>query len=375
MLSRFLGGRASDNGVGPRELNGPSECGVLRAVRGHAVSQPSPNDTYDASPAGDGTGVDSWSLDRYRRGLLNYYAATQRADPRGKVTQFQDRHGESWQLFTVNGCWWRDVVLRFAMDDLPPGLRESLSRRKETICALGYPISLFSSSLGSELLPALLATASWKIDDRHLVIELGDRDPVVNPDWLKSVVSASAWNLDALLEALFPDGEEADLDSVTSRMRYALAKLAGGALAPGKLADELTLGHDGLRNCAAIFLPSDGRFTQGTAADLDAMADWTEDEYRNSALHNLFSARPSDKQPEPSQSTIPLLQLRDMTERQYRAASAALECPLTVIQGPPGTGKSDVVVALLVSIFMAGGTVLVRLRRIIKPSTRSDIDC
>ena len=47
-----------------------------------------------------------------------------------------------------------------------------------------------------------------------------------------------------------------------------------------------------------------------------------------------------------------------MTERQYRAASAALECPLTVIQGPPGTGKSDVVVTLLVSIFMAGGTVL-----------------
>jgi very-short-patch-repair endonuclease len=360
LLSRFLGEnpRASDNGLGPRELNKPSDCDVLRAVRGHAVSQPSPADTYDATPAVDGTGVDSWPLDRYRRALLNYYAATQRADPRGKVTQFQDRHGESWQLFTVNGCWWRDVVLRFAMDDLPPGLRESLSRRKETICALGYPVSLFNSSLGSELLPALLVTATWQIDDRHLVIELGDRDPVVNPDWLKSVVSASAWNLDALLEALFPVGEEADLDSVTSRMRYALAKLAGGALAPGKLADELTLGHNGLRNCAAIFLPSDGRFTQGTAADLDAMADWTEDEYRNSALHHLFSARPSDKQPEPSQSTIPLLQLRDMTERQYRAASAALECPLTVIQGPPGTGKSDVVVTLLVSIFMAGGTVL-----------------
>jgi very-short-patch-repair endonuclease len=208
------------------------------------------------------------------------------------------------------------------------------------------------------LLPALLVTASWQIDDRHLVIQVGDRDPVVNPDWLKFVVSASAWNLDALLEALFPVGEEADLDSVTSRMRYALAKLAGGALAPGKLSDELTLGHDGLRNCAAIFLPSDARFTQGTAADLDAMADWTENEYRNSALHHLLSARPSDRQPEPSQSTIPLLQLRDMTERQFRAASAALESPLTVIQGPPGTGKSDVVVTLLVSIFMAGGTVL-----------------
>ena len=106
--------------------------------------------------------------------------------------------------------------------------------------------------------------------------------------------------LDALLEALFPVGEEADLDSVTSRMRYALAKLAGGVLAPGKLADELTLGHDGLRNCAAIFLPSDARFTQGTAADLDAMADWTDDEYRSSALHHLFSAGPRDSPPAPA---------------------------------------------------------------------------
>ena len=121
LLSRFLGenARTSASGLGPRELNRPSQHDVLRAVRGHAAFRPSPVDTNDASSAGEGTGVDSWSLDQYRRALLNYYAATQRADPRGKVIQFPDRHGESWQLFSVNGCWWRDVVLRFAMDDLP----------------------------------------------------------------------------------------------------------------------------------------------------------------------------------------------------------------------------------------------------------------
>ena len=57
------------------------------------------------------------------------------------------------------------------------------------------------------------------------------------------------------------------------------------------------------------------------------MADWTEDEYRNSALHHLFSARRSDEQPKTSQSTVPLLQSREMTERQYRAAAAALRLP------------------------------------------------
>ncbi len=362
LLSRFLstgpGSGASPSPVGPSERDKPLGHDVLRAVRGHVLTQSSQADASDAITEGGGSSDSSWSLDRHWRSLLSYYAATQRADPRGKVTQFTDRHGESWQLFTVPGRWWRDAVLRFSMDDLPAGLLEALFRRKETICALGYPVSLFNSSSGSELLPALLVTASWRIDDRQLVIELTDTDPVVNPDWLRAIASASVWKSDALLEALFPVGEEADLDSVTSRMRYALAKLAGGALAPGKLADELTLGHEGLRNCAAIFLPSDARFTQGTAADLDAMADWTEDEYRNSALHHLFVAKRGDEQPEPSQSSVPLLQLRDMTERQYRAAAAALEGLLTVIQGPPGTGKSDVVVTLLVSIFMAGGTVL-----------------
>jgi AAA domain len=275
------------------------------------------------------------------------------------VTQFPDLHGEAWQLFSIHGRWWKDAVLRFAMDDLAPGLREALSRRKEAVCALGYPVSLFNSSSGSELLPALLVTASWRIDDHHLVVEIGDTDPVVNPDWLKSVVAASVWKSDALLETLLPVGEEADLDSVTSRMRHALAKLSGGALVPGRLADELTLGHDGLRNCAAIFLPSDARFTQGTAADLGAMADWVEEEYRNSALHHLFSAKAGGDQPGSSpQSSIPLLPTLEMTERQYRAAALSLEGPITVTQGPPGTGKSDVVVTLLVSIFMAGETVL-----------------
>jgi len=140
LLARFLstgpGSGASPSPVGPSEQDKQFRPDVLRAVRGHVLTQSSQADTSDAITEGGGSSDSSWSLDRHWRSLLSYYAATQRADPRGKVTQFPDRHGESWQLFTVPGRWWRDAVLRFSMDDLPAGLREALSRRKEMICAL-----------------------------------------------------------------------------------------------------------------------------------------------------------------------------------------------------------------------------------------------
>jgi hypothetical protein len=330
---------------------------VLRAIAGQVLDRP-PSDmaVSGLDPALNDEG--SWSLDQHWRPLLHYYAATQRADPRGKATQFPDRHGESWQLFSVRGRWWKDAHLRFAIDDLPGALREALSRRNEAICALGYPVSLFDSVDGATMLPALLISASWRLEDHYLFVELADMRPIVNPDWLKQVVAKSAWKADALLEALFPIGEEADLDAVASRMRNALAKLGGGSLLPARLADELALGSDGLGNSAAIFLPSDARFTQGTAADLGAIADWSEEDYRRSALHHLFSASAGDSPSINFGTPVPLLQLRDMTDAQFCAARVALDGPLTLIQGPPGTGKSEVIVSLLASIFMASDSVL-----------------
>jgi hypothetical protein len=118
------------------------------------------------------------------------------------------------------------------------------------------------------------------------------------------------------------------------------------------------LGLDGLRNCAAAFLPMDARFTRGTAADLDAMAPWPEEDLRRSAVYALFSENEGRPGLGDEQISIPLLQIREMTDRQFDAAQAALTGTLTVIQGPPGTGKSDVVVSLLLSIFMARQTVL-----------------
>lgn len=334
--------------------------GTLYAVTGHILSR-APDETdalEEALPNGVSSQPGALQWDKYWRGLLSYYAATQRADPRGKATQFLDRHGEAWQLFAVRGCWWKGADLRFAMESLPEKFREALTHRKEKTCALGYPLSVFDSKNVVEFVPALLVAATWRITGHDLEIEVGDADPVVNPDWLKKICAASSWTADDLVETSFPIGEDGDLGAVAARLRHALAKIGGGDLSPGNPADRLTLGIDGLRNCAAIFLPSDARFTQGTAVDLDAMSAWSEEEFRRSALNSLFSGTNAVRLPTADQTSVPLIQIREMTDRQFDAAQAALSTPLTVIQGPPGTGKSDVVVSLLLSIFMARKTVL-----------------
>ena len=332
---------------------------TLTAVSGYLLAREPEEFKPPEDEIGLGKSGESNSMPELQwRAALAYYAATQRADPRGKVTQYPDRHGESWQLVAVSGHWWKEAVLRFSMSGLPESLREALSRRNESVCSLGYPVSLFNSPAGYEISPALLLSAFWRIEGDSLYIEVQDNSPVVNPDWLKWVASKSAWNSDALFEALFPVGEDPTLDAVASRMRHALAKLGGVVLSPANLAYELALAHDGLRNCAAIFLPVDARFTQGTAADLDAIAEWSEQEYLNSALHRLFSPNVGDNESIAAEASLPLIQLREMTDRQFEAATGALNEALTLIQGPPGTGKSEVIVSLLVSIFMSGRSVL-----------------
>ena len=288
------------------------------------------------------------------RTLLRYYAATQRADPRGAVTEFADRHGEAWQLVAANGAWWRGSA-SFPLSSAPETFREALSRRKELVCALGYAISVFATPAGNELVPALLVAATWRFEGEFLVVMADTQDPVLNPDWLKGVEARSKWTRAALAEVLQPDGEESSLDAISTRLRRALASLGAEALSPGELSQSLQIDKEGIFNCAAIYLPSDARFTQGAAADIESIAAWPEMTFSGSALARLLANAPvqSEEGAEPL-----LVPQRELTDRQFQAAVAALRHPLTVIQGPPGTGKSEVIVALLVSLFLARKSVL-----------------
>jgi len=293
------------------------------------------------------------SADADWRALLRYYAATQRQDPRGKVDERADQHAVSWQLFCADGNWWRQGELCCLLDVLPDTFREALMRRPETVCSVGYPVGLFVQSSVSSFVPGLLLPAVYRLTASHLIVEVTEVEPVINPIWLDLVIERSLWRKEALVDALMPSDNAGDLADITNRLRSALATIGGNLLRPAQLAAELTPGAEGLRNAAGFFLPSDDRFTRGAERDLEAMQAWSEDVFCQTALGHLFApggARPSAVRV--PAGTMPL------TDRQYAVATSALCGPLAVIQGPPGTGKSEVILGLLTSIVLSGGSVL-----------------
>jgi very-short-patch-repair endonuclease len=286
--------------------------------------------------------------------LLGYYAATQRADPRGKVEEYADRHGKVWQLLQPSGRWWADAELRIGMERMPETLREALARRAIQTAAIGWPMSLFSVAEGTALIPGLILPANWRIEGADLVLQIGDTLPSLNPAWLREVQRNSTWTESALIDRLFPEGEEADLAAVGDRMRHALATLGGAVLRPADIALELPLHGTGLRNAVGFFLPEDGTFTKGAAEDLESLRVWNSDMLASTALGAVLGlgATPA------SSMNVPVLSPELLTDSQIEAAEAALEGPLTVIQGPPGTGKSQVILSLILSAVMAGRSVL-----------------
>lgn len=342
--------RDESSGSAVQKANSEGQKKVLTAIHGYL---------YPAVPPAGDIGLDldlgTSSADAEWRQLLAYYASTQRLDPRGAVDEREDRHGEAWQLFAVDGSWWKRDEIRFDTERLPPTFRQALSRREGQACAIGYPVSLFDDGGMAGLIPTLLLPAAYRFDKQELIIEILALEPVINPRWLTAIQKrVRGLQNEQIKERLFPEGEEVAFDEVVLRLSHAVATLIQAPLRPGQLAASLTLQGEGLRNSAAIFLPSEARFTQGAERDLEGMRGWTDEQLTMTALGALLR----DAVPASQSSIIPAAP-RVLTDRQYEAARAALAGPLTVIQGPPGTGKSEVILGLLASIVQGGGTALV----------------
>ncbi len=353
LLSRFndvSNSKGINGGFGTSEQS-ISEAPLLRAVRG----QYSRMEVDVVSSLAEASAPGALALSGIWRELMAYYAATQRSDPRGKILQLASNHGTSWQMLSTTGDWWSNALVRVPLEDLPEAFREALVKRPERTCAIGYPLTLLDSTGGMEILPALLLPAEWEVTHDHLKIIVRTVDPVINPEWLKKVTARKRWKADDLIDRLFPEGEDRDLSAVTRRLRNVAATLGAGSLAAGKLDDIITADKEGIRNCAALFLPSDRTYTQGTANDLAAMADMPVDDAHGTAIEALFA---DDRLTDTVGAGAPLLQLRDLTDRQFAVACDILTKPFTVVQGPPGTGKSDVIVSVIASAVAAGQTVL-----------------
>ena len=286
--------------------------------------------------------------------LLEYYAATQRQDPRGRIVEFVDRHSTGWQLIRMGQRWWSDARLTVAMEALPETFREALMRRRIQSAAIGWPMTFFEMAEGVAAIPSLILPAEWQIEGPDLVLRPSGGRPTINPSWLWEVRSRTPWTEVDLIERLFPEGEPDDLGAASERMRHALATQGGGSLKPADLMGEVTIVPDRLQNAAALFLPEDGTFTKGAAEDLETLKDWPAQAQHGTALEALFAAEATNS----ATTDVPVLSIKPLTDRQMEAAEAALRGPLTVIQGPPGTGKSHVILSLVLSAVMSGRSVL-----------------
>ena len=329
---------------------------VLRAIPAFCSQLALPaEDSRDESPR-DNSALPSASW----QARLDYYAATQRQDPRGRVEEFEERHGTAWQIFQTRGRWWSGAAITISIQDLPDGFRQGLVRRSVRTAALGWPTCIFQGAKGTSCVPALLFPASWAIAQESLVLSVEEMPPTLNPAWLKIIRRHASLSEPQLQDRLFPEGEDAGLDEVAPRLANLVATLGGSGLAPGRLAGTLMLEGNIVQNAAAMFLPEDETFTKGVAADLETLRDWAPERRAGTALSALIE--PAGAMEAPPSADCRLLPESDLTPNQIQAVADAIAGPLTVIQGPPGTGKTSVIVSILTSALASGRTVLLAAR-------------
>ena len=293
--------------------------------------------------------------------LLRYYRSALRSDPRGALTQTDDRHGISFQLVTGNGDWTvsdgHESVIRIQLDHLPGEFREALFRREanENALAIGWPIAVGRKSGAPAIWPVGLLAATWERDTTALIVRLGSDDVLVNPDWIKAAARASAWSETALREAFQPaEGTGLPREEFLSRLNEAMARTIRGTLRGRQLCSTMDPQDAGIFDALALFLPNESSFTAGAVRDIDAIAAWPIEKLRRTALAAVVGIVP-----EPVARIAPSLNVGPLNAEQIRAVISAMSFPLTVVTGPPGTGKSQAIVAMVASAVVDGQSVVV----------------
>jgi very-short-patch-repair endonuclease len=293
--------------------------------------------------------------------LLRYYRSALRSDPRGALTQTDERHGISFQLVTGNGDWTvsegHESVIRIQLDHLPGDFREALFRREanENALAIGWPIAVGRKSGAPAIWPVGLLAATWERGTSELIVRLGSDDVLVNPDWVKAAARTSAWSEIALREAFQPaEGTGLPREEFLLRLNEAMARTIRGTLRGRQLCSTMDPQDAGIFDALALFLPNESSFTAGAVRDIDAIAAWPIDKLGRTALAALFGI-----EPEPVERVAPSLNVGPLNAEQIGAVISAMSFPLTVVTGPPGTGKSQAIVAMVASAIVDGQSVVV----------------
>ena len=293
--------------------------------------------------------------------LLRYYRAALQSDPRGALTQSDDRHGTAYQLISGEGDPMpggeQIGVIRVELANLPGSFREALFKRdaNERTLAVGWPISVDRKSGAPAIRPVGLIAATWERGGESVDIRIETDDVMVNPDWVRAAARRSGWSADRFSLAFAGQGGTGlHRDEFLSRLREAAATAIQGKLTGQRFAATLDPATEGISDSMGLFLPTETSFTAGAVRDLDAIGGWERERISRTALGPLlglpFSGDIGAAAP---------VNLGPLNHEQIRAVANAMNHPLSVVTGPPGTGKSQAIVAMAATAMLGGKSVVV----------------
>ncbi|WP_426122792.1 AAA domain-containing protein [Pararhizobium sp. PWRC1-1] len=293
--------------------------------------------------------------------LLRYYRSALRSDPRGAISQVEDRHAVAWQLFTGLGPLTPEdgqiLTISILLEDLPDEFRKALVKREanEQTLAVGWPIGVGKKQGVPVIWPVGLIGAEWKRSTTHLEISIDTDDIVTNPDWIKGAARSANWKEAGLRDVLTQaEGLGFRRDEFLSRLKEAVAGTFRGSILGQQMRIELDPNSVGVHDIAGLFLPTDTTFTAGAVRDLDTIATWSHEKLASTALATILGL----DAPAPVRAT-PVINTGDLNKEQIEAVRKSLTAALTVVTGPPGTGKSQAIVSIAASVLADGGSVLV----------------
>jgi very-short-patch-repair endonuclease len=296
--------------------------------------------------------------------LLRYYRAALRSDPRGALTQTEDRHGTSWQLLTGQGRLVpgddEAVLISIDLDALPASFRQALLKREaeDQGLAIGWPIAVGRKSGEPVIWPVGLLSAHWIRTESAVEIRIEADDLLINPDWIRGTARTTGWSRDKLTDVFSAsDSVGQPLDAILPKMKEAMAGHIRGRLTAADFVARINPAQQGIYDAVALFLPTDTTFTAGAVRDLDAIAAWDHKTLARTALAPLCGLDPIAET-----RSVPAINTGPLNAEQIQAVRNACQAPLSVVTGPPGTGKSQAIVAMVASVLNDGGTVLVASR-------------
>ncbi|MDD2371130.1 MAG: AAA domain-containing protein [Firmicutes bacterium] len=303
-------------------------------------------------------GPDIPKPDKDLQNICNYYLNCLSLESSSSVSQFLT------SKFALQYALLDGLKVDANIDKEAISLLNKINGNKNSKAYLGYPVRIYSifGKEGTEykkIAPIFLFPVEYSGGQVNI-----SWIPSVNMDVLKAYnaensidsLTVELVNLETELGMNIPDAEIEKEDLVLRLIKIRQWDWAE-SIDPYNIpkTEDLTSFSNGIYNRPIIIETEKEKFTQGLEAELMALANMPEENYKDTALYSWIKDDFSSQTPE---NIKPILEVLPLNMEQAQSVQTALTSDLTIVTGPPGTGKSQVVTDLLLNIAWNGRSAL-----------------